>query len=460
MSVSWLRQWVRRFFPPSRPPVRRPRFVRPTLTPLEERVLLSIALNLEVPSSSSYGVTNSVVIQYSNTGTTAVAAPVLVLSADNANLWLPTNPEAAGSSLQVLATNPNPNGSAGTLAPGASGSIVVDFTSTTNMANTPINFSLGQLTAGQTIDWSSIQSQMQPSYMTATAWNAVFANFTANVGSTTDSYQAALDADATYLAQIGEPTNDVAGLVAYEISKADNDFGAAPMGVAVDLAVPTAGPDLSFARAFQPMVSSRNQAGLAGLGWTSNWDLNASTDSQGNVTINEEGGLRYFALQPDGSYLPTLGDTGTLTALSGGGYQLSESDGSLTAFTANGTLNYIQDSNGTRITAGYNSSGQMVSLTESGGDALTLEYNSQGFISAITDPAGETASYTYDAAGHLLSARLRRERPTTATSPARARPMPCKPFSIRTARGSTTPTTARAGSAAPFTAPPPTPSSR
>ena len=119
MSVSWLRQWVRRFFPASRPPVRRPRFVRPTLTPLEERVLLSIALNLEVPSSSSYGVTNSVVIQYSNTGTTAVAAPVLVLSADNANLWLPTNPEAAGSSLQVLATNPNPNGSAGTLAPGA-----------------------------------------------------------------------------------------------------------------------------------------------------------------------------------------------------------------------------------------------------------------------------------------------------------------------------------------------------
>ena len=69
------------------------------------------------------------------------------------------------------------------------------------MANTPINFSLGQLTAGQTIDWSSIQSQMQPSYMTAAAWNAVFANFTANVGSTTDSYQAALDADATYLAQ-------------------------------------------------------------------------------------------------------------------------------------------------------------------------------------------------------------------------------------------------------------------
>ena len=94
------------------------------------------------------------------------------------------------------------------------------------------------------------------------------------------------------------------------------------------------------------MVSGRNQTGLAGLGWTSNWDINASTDSQGNVTINEEGGLRYFALQPDGSYLPTLGDTGTLTALSGGGYQLSESDGSLTAFNANGTLNYVQDSNG------------------------------------------------------------------------------------------------------------------
>ena len=255
MSLLWLRQWVRRFFPAPRPPVRRPRFVRPTLTPLEDRVLLSVSLNLEVPSSSSYGVTNSVVIQYSNTGTTSVAAPVLVLSADKANLWLPNDPAVSGSSLQLLATNPDPGGLAGTLAPGASGGIVVNFTSTTDTDGTPVNFSLGQLTAGQKINWSSIKSDMRPSYISATAWDAVFANFTANVGSTTDSYQAALDADATYLAQFGSPTNDVGQLIIYEINKANNGLGTALLGGTVDIAVPTPGPDLSIARAFAPTIS-------------------------------------------------------------------------------------------------------------------------------------------------------------------------------------------------------------
>jgi RHS repeat-associated protein len=366
-------------------------------------VLLSVSLNLEAPSYSSSDVTNSVVIQYTNTGTTEAPAPLLVLSADNANLWLPNDPAARGSSLQLLATNPDPNAPAGTLAPGASGSIVVDFASTDSTAIQTTHFSLGQLTSGQTIDWSSLESSMRPSFITPTAWNAVFANFTASVGSTTDSYQAALDADATYLAQLGEPTNDVAGLVVYEINKADNAFGTAPMGGTVDISVPTPGPDLSFARSFQSTISGRDQSGLFGLGWVSNWDISTSTDSQGNITINTGGDLRYFAKQSDGSYLPVLGDTGTLTALSGGGYKLTELDGSLTAFNANGTLNYIQDSNGNRITAGYNSSGKMVGLTEADGDALSISYNSQGFVSKIADPSGETANYTYDSAGHLLS---------------------------------------------------------
>lgn len=370
---------------------------------LEDRTLLSVALNLEVPDSSSYGVNNSLVVQYTNTGTSNALAPVLLLSADKANLWLPTNPAASGPSLQLLATNPNPNGPAGTLAPGASGSIVVDFTSTDSTDGDPIHFSIGQLTPGQTIDWSSVQSSMRPSYINSSAWNAVFANFKANVGSTTDSYQAALDADATYLAGLGEQSNDVAGLIAYEISKSDNDIGTAPQGSAIDLAVPTPGPDLSFARSFQPSISGRNQTGSLGVGWTSNWDIRAATDSQGNVTISAGGGLRYFAKQGDGSYAPVLGDSGTLTPASGGGYLLTEIDGSLTAFYANGKLNYVQDPSSNRITATYNAAGQMVGLTESNGARLTLTPNSQGFIGQITDPTGEIAKYTYDTAGHLQS---------------------------------------------------------
>ena len=210
----------------------------------------------------------------------------------------------SGSSLQLLATNPDPGGLAGTLAPGASGGIVVNFTSTTDTDGTPVNFSLGQLTAGQKINWSSIKSDMRPSYISATAWDAVFANFTANVGSTTDSYQAALDADATYLAQFGSPTNDVGQLIIYEINKANNGLGTALLGGAVDIAVPTPGPDLSIARAFAPYDFRRNQAGLFGVGWACNGDVRATTDSQGNVTIRGGGGSRYFG-HPERWQLPS-----------------------------------------------------------------------------------------------------------------------------------------------------------
>src|SRR4051812_23994800 len=95
------------------------RSFRLTLEALDQRLLLSVALKLVVPPSSAYGVTNVLLIQYTNSGMTAAPAPVLVVSADNANMWLPTDPDVIGSHLQVLATGAN--GAAGTLAPGASG---------------------------------------------------------------------------------------------------------------------------------------------------------------------------------------------------------------------------------------------------------------------------------------------------------------------------------------------------
>lgn len=403
MSLWWLRQWMRRFFPAPRRCPPRPRRPQLALTALEDRVLLSVSLNLVAPTSSSYGVNNSLQIQYTNTGTSPTPAPVLVLSATNANLWLPGDQKDAASTLQMLATNPDANGPAGTLAPGASGTITVDFTSTTGIPNASIKFALGELTPGQAIDWSSQEANLKPSYIPTSAWNPVFTNFTTNVGSTTDSYQAALDADATYLAPLGDPVNNVAKLIDYEISKADADFGAAPLGSTVDLSMPVPGPSLSVARSFQPTVSGRNESGLFGLGWTSNWDIRAVTDSQGNVTLDQGGCLSYFALQLDGSYLPSSPESGNLTGSSATGYKLTAANGSITTFNADGSLGSVQDAHGLRLTAGYSSNGQMISLTAANGDSLSLAYNSAGYVSQITDPSGETAVYNYDAAGHLTS---------------------------------------------------------
>ena len=150
-------------------------------------------------------------------------------------------------------------------------------------------------------------------------------------------------------------------------------------------------------------------AGLFGLGWATTWQTSLSTDASGNVTIDSGGVLRYFVKQANGSYLDTDGEYGTLTQ-SGGIYTFTGTSGTQYVFLANGLLNYEQDTNGNRITLGYNAQNQLVTLTYSNPsdpseptEQLTLTYNSQGFVSQVADGTGDTWTYAYDSAGHLLS---------------------------------------------------------
>jgi YD repeat-containing protein len=85
-----------------------------------------------------------------------------------------------------------------------------------------------------------------------------------------------------------------------------------------------------------------------------------------------------------------------------GAFQLRELDGSLTAFHTNGSLDFVQDRNGNRITAGYTGT-LLTSLTHSDGDALTFTYNAQGRIKQVRDPAGRTVTYGYDVSGEHLT---------------------------------------------------------
>src|SRR5262249_20238384 len=157
---------------------------------------------------------------------------------------------------------------------------------------------------------------------------------------------------------------------------------------ATDAHVAAPGLGLGLGRSFQPSLVSRNQFGRFGWGWSDSWQTSITVDSDGSVDVHGPGGsLRRF--QPDlrGGYFAQPGDHGTLAALPGGGYTLTELNGQVTAYNADGTLNYIQDTNGNRITAGY-TNGLLTSLTHSSGQALTLAYNAAGLVSRVTDSAG------------------------------------------------------------------------
>ena len=124
------------------------------------------------------------------------------------------------------------------------------------------------------------------------------------------------------------------------------------------------------------------------------------------MTITGAGGAQRV-FQPDsrtaGAFFSEPGDTGTLTSDGEGGYLLTEADGTATDYNANGTLNYIQDTNGNRITAGY-TGGRLTSLTASSGQSITIAYNAAGLISTVTDSQGRVTTYTYDATNQYLIA--------------------------------------------------------
>ena len=364
-----------------------------------------ISYNLSVPSISRPGRIAYLTLTYTNDGSSDALAPLFVVSvaSNNATIGLPGQTSFTDSSVQILGIENS--GPAGTLPPGYQGTIQIPYESTTLTQGASINFSLQVLTGDSTpMNWSSLETSLQPSYIPNAAWPAVFANLTASLGSTTAGYLAALDNEATYLSQLGEYTDDVQRLFGFAINSANDALTSGSIDSVTDASFPVPGAiPLEFDRQFNASISGRDTLGPFGMGWTDNWQISASADSQGNVTISDDGSLLYFAINSDGTYTPAPGEYGTLT-LNAGAYQYVETDGTVIAFNPNGTLNYEQDTNGNRITAGYNSSGNLTSLTAANGSAITITYNAQGLISSITEPGNQTTTYTYDSSGqHLLT---------------------------------------------------------
>src|SRR5581483_10675069 len=314
-----------------------------------------------------------VTLTYQNTGDTDLNAPIVFIDGNNAQLRLPTQSSFGGSYMEVLAINQS-GGPAGVLPPGASGTIQLAYQPAIVGAHFVTNFSAVVASGNLALDWDEFKTSMQPQGVANDAWDAIFANFKSQVGSTYSTYTAALDADATHLSALEAVTPDPGQYVAFELQKA-GDFG---------------------------QIAGRYYLGALGRGQVDTFDEMAKTDSLGNVTIQNGPDVRAFAKLSNGSYQAMPGDTGTL-ALVGGIYHLTEINGTVTVFLANGRLNYTQDATGNKITAHYNASNQVTSLVSTNGDTLGFSYNAQGLVSQSTDAVGRTTNYTYDSSGQLLS---------------------------------------------------------
>ena len=170
----------------------------------------------------------------------------------------------------------------------------------------PVTFSLSEVGTddSQSIDWPSVAPGLRLGSINTTAWNAITPNLTAQLGSTWGQYVQTLDNDAAYLAGIGEPTTDLNQLLSFEIEKANDSYTAQTLTSVTADDLPAPGMDLSFEQSLQQPISGRYTSGILGYGWTTNWDITATTMPNGDVAIDEQRHSLYFSLQPNGTFAP------------------------------------------------------------------------------------------------------------------------------------------------------------
>ncbi len=373
-----------------------------------------------VPSPVGLSTASTVYVQYANTGTVAIPAPLLVLTATQdrsrgaflsfdsslAGLAYNSNATPAGFSpvVQLLASG----ATAGVLQPGESVTVPVYYAGwlASQWDSSPVTFSLSEANADnvQPINWLALAPGLRPSSIGPAAWNAIAPLLVTQLGSTWGQYVQQLDKDAAYLAGLGEPTNDLDQLLSFEIEKANAGYTAQTLTSITAASLPAPGMSLSFAQSFQQSISGRYTEGILGFGWTTNWDISANTQSNGDVLIKGPGVTDHYSLQPDGTFVADPDDQGATLTSSAGSYQLHEFNGTVYQFNANGTLNEVQDIHGNRITAGYNDLGQLASLTAGNGEFLKLTYNAQGHLVKLTDSTGQSETYSYDPTGQFLTA--------------------------------------------------------
>jgi YD repeat-containing protein len=398
-----------------------------------------LTTSVEVPGPIGAHTNTTLYVDYANTGKAPMPAPLLVLTATqngNPGAWLTLNaalqtegfdtsaaPTGFSRFVEILASGATP----GVLEPGESERVPVYYVGWNDVPQyalqfvpfgptTPVKFSVTTLTADNTTpaDWSSLLGSSLPSSVTS--------NLESQLGPTSGGYVQLLDNEASYLGTLGENVTDVRSLWEFAVQQANNALNplAPYLASATDDSVPIPGGlSLSFTRVYAESLTGRLVGGSLGIGWTTSWQTHLSVGTDGTVTISEPAGAtRTF--QPDsrapGHLFAEPGDTSTLKTDGLGGYVLTESNGIITDFNPDGTLNYMQDTDGNRITAAYTQGNlitpgggggpvrELASLTASSGLFLHFSYNGYNEIASITDSSGRITRYNYGLDGlYLLS---------------------------------------------------------
>ncbi|MGW7361668.1 DNRLRE domain-containing protein [Streptomyces sp. NPDC054802] len=174
-----------------------------------------------------------------------------------------------------------------------------------------------------------------------------------------------------------------------------------------DAQVATAGPALTVTRTYNSRDPRSDNA--FGAGWSTRYDMRAEPDGDGtgNVVVTHPDGRQVrFGKNPDGGYAPPFGSFATLTAVTGGGWRLTDKNQTGYVFDAAGRLTEITDFRGRTQTVAYNTAGEPTTVTSTGGRALHLTW-AGGHVRTVTtdapDATTEPLTWTYTYSGDRLT---------------------------------------------------------
>ena len=311
----------------------------------------NLKTDIVVPSFLGRHALGTIYVDYANTGDVAMPAPLLTLTGtQNPLLTLDSSrlayglftsalPDGFSHSIEMLGGGATP----GVLQPGETIRVPVYYAGLQrpwDFSQSGISFNLSVTTTGNAtpIDWSSLKDGLRPPYIDPTTWSALYPGLTAQIGSTWGDFVRRIDADATYLGQLGEKVNDLSQLWQFEIRQAIGLNPVRQIASNVDVSVPAPGFPLTFSRSYSPSILDRSVLGPLGMGWSldGGWQRTLTKLSDGTVVVADTGGaIRRF--QPDSrnsSYFDQPGDHGVLIANPDGTFSLRETNGTLTHFLA------------------------------------------------------------------------------------------------------------------------------
>lgn len=139
--------------------------------------------------------------------------------------------------------------------------------------------------------------------------------------------------------------------------------------------------------------SNSSYNGPLGPGWSHNHDIGLTVSANGTVVIRTGSDIYHMYTPSANGYTSQIGDTSMLISIPGGGYFLTQKNGTVYKFASDYTLQTVTDVLGNALTYSY-VNGFLISVSDQHGRVIDFSYSVVANSSRLTD-IKEPHQYTY-----------------------------------------------------------------